>query len=248
MQSVVNGVLTGYHLQNPQAKTTLLILPGWGHTQSEWSTVQSLLPQTVRSLVLDLPGFGSSQALPGQPSVPEYSQFVFDFIKKQKLKNFSLLGHSYGGQVALDLALRHPKLIRHLLLLSPAVIRDNQPSTKSSLVSLLKPIKNVFPSFLKDHYLRHFASSDYYHSNKYQRALLNRILYVDYRHRLKDLKVQTSILWGSEDQTIPDHSRLLAETIPSSDLHILYGQDHNPHLSSPQKLAQLISVLLQDHD
>lgn len=245
MQIVLDGILTSYRIVHPHQKYTILILHGWGQSSQHWQTVLENLPGNISGIALDLPAFGSTSTLPGIPGVGEYSDFVKSFILKLKLKNIVLLGHSFGGQIAVDFSLRYPKLINHLLLLSPACIRQSTPRKKSKIAKAFKPLLKTLSPKVYDYIFYRVASENYLKSTPTQREILNKILYQDYSSKLGDIPIDTSIIWGEKDTTIFNSSKLLAETIPRSRLFVLYGADHSPHLTSTQKFIYLLNTILK---
>jgi len=236
IQMIVDGILTGYIEENAGGKDTLLILHGWRQSSAHWQNTISLLPKDVRALALDMPTFGTTKPLPGKPNVAEYADFVHKFIQKQKLKAVTVLGHSFGGQVAVDLALRYPNDVKKLILVSSACIRNPKPNLRSKIARLIKPITLKMPDYFQKAFIRLMASSDYTKSDPEQRDVLKRILRVDYTDQLKNIKQQSFVVWGTNDKTIPNSSKLISELIPKSVLIPLYGADHNPHLTSLDKL------------
>lgn len=248
MQVVVDGVLTNYTSSNPKAKKTLVILPGWANTSQNWQAVIQNLPENYHYITLDLPGFGQSNFLPGTPNVPEYSDFVVAFIEKLKLNKPLILGHSFGGQVAMELSTRYPEKISSLLLLSPAGIRIKTHYVKARVkfAKLIKSLKKITPTPLYNYLLSKVASKDYLNAHSKQRDILNRILNFDLSTKLNQIKVPTHILWGDQDHVIPYMGKFLAENIPDSKLTVLYGMDHLPHIRKPQEFAQQLSEILDD--
>lgn len=247
MQIVLNGTLTNFLAVNPHQKQTLLILHGWSQSSLHWQTILDNLPPTVAGIALDLPSFGSTQPIPGNPGVPEYTDFVKNFITKQKLKNVILLGHSFGGQIAVDFSLRYSKLISHLILVSPACIRDSRPNQKSQIAKKLKPLINAISPKIYDYLFSLIASKNYLNSTQVQRTVLNKILYQDYSKKLQDITVDTAVIWGDKDTTIENKSKFLVDTIPKSHLYVIYGANHSAQVSSPQKFISLLNHLLKTY-
>ena len=238
MQKVINDILTNYQIVHPQEKHTLLILHGWGQSSLNWQNTLDNLPPGITGIALDLPSFGGTQPLPNNPGVPEYSNFVKSFIDKQKLKNVTLLGHSFGGQIAVDFSLRFPKLISHLILVSPACIRKLHPGKKSQLAKAAKPLLKVLTPGLYDHIFKRIASENYLKSTPTQREILNKILYQDYSSKIKDISIPTSIIWGEKDGiTTTKEAYKINEEIKVSKLEIIPGVGHSPHRKTPEFLA-----------
>ncbi|MBU1200134.1 alpha/beta hydrolase [Patescibacteria group bacterium] len=247
MQKIVNGTLTQYQTTNSKQKNTLLVLHGWGQSGSNWQTIANLLPKNYQIVLLDLPGFGGTEHLPDNPSIPEYTQFVFEFIKKLNLKKPAILGHSFGGQIAINLTAKYPTLLFQLILLSPAGIRNRskKQKLKTRVYKKFKFIKKILPKSIIQLILKQLTSTDYLNASSQHKQILKQIVIQDLTNKLNKITTPTTILWGSEDKEIPYSGKIMANLIPNSKLIVLYGQDHNPHLNKPQDLAQAINQNLK---
>lgn len=94
----------------------VVLLHGQPGTGSDWSAVAARLSADVRSLALDRPGYGSSPLAPG--GFRANARAVLDEIDAQDIEEAVLVGHSYGGGVALATAQLAPQRIRGLVLVS----------------------------------------------------------------------------------------------------------------------------------
>ena len=246
MQKLINHTLTNYQDTNPQQKDIFLILHGWGQSSTHWNKLVSLLPNNYRYVILDLPGFGNTQHLPSNPGIKEYSDFVLSFIHKLKLKNITLLGHSFGGQIATHLVVTHPKTFKHLILLSPSTIRQKTKKLKLKVLIYhqFKFLKKIIPRFLSNPLIKQISSTDYYNSSPQHRSILKKIVNQNLAPSLKKILTPTTIIWGDQDKEIPYQGKFLAENVPQSQLIVLYGADHNPHLLKPEKLSSAIQQSL----
>jgi pimeloyl-ACP methyl ester carboxylesterase len=244
MQLLIDGLLTNYTITNPSARQTLLILHGWGHNQADWQQVAKGVSSDIRVISLDLPAFGSTQPFLDQSGTPTYSHFVRSFIKKLKISSLSILGHSFGGQIAVDYAINYPKGLNHLLLLSPACIRNSKPSLKSQTISAMSRILAPVVPTIKRIVSQTLSSADYAKATPKQKQVLNLILRQDYTQKLHHIQAPTTIIWGTEDHLIPNTSKFLTEKIPNANLVVLYGQGHNPHLEAPDKTICAINDTL----
>lgn len=245
MQTVINGVLTNYEVVNPKAKNIVLLLHGWGQNASLWLPLAKLLSENHCYYLLDLPGFGGTRNLATNSNVPEYTTFVKDFTDKLKLKNFVLSGHSFGGQVACDFTIKYSERVNQLILIDAAVIRTRRLLTKVKIfiAKIFKPIKQIIP-FGLIRQIQKISSSDYAFANDYQKTVLHKILKYNLGAKLHLIKVPTEIIWGSEDRVIPYVGKYLVENIPSARLHVIYGANHSPHLTHPQRLADILCKIL----
>ena len=100
---------------------TVLALHYWAGAGREFDSLRPLLSPDTALLAPNLPGFG------GQPapaefdySVQAYADWVAAYVVRHALTDFTLLGHSMGGKIALALAARRPAGLRRLVLLSPS--------------------------------------------------------------------------------------------------------------------------------
>ena len=100
---------------------TVLALHYWAGAGHEFEALRPLLPPNVQLLAPDLPGFGQQPAPPRfDYSVRAYADWVAAYLTEHRVADFTLLGHSMGGKIALLLAARRPAGLRRLLLLSPS--------------------------------------------------------------------------------------------------------------------------------
>lgn len=110
MFTTINNLKIHYRSQG-QGKP-LLILHGWGRGSQSWqkfldlakSKVNKQQSASLQIIIPDLPGFGQSDYPPEDWSVGDYAEFVWQFLEKLNIKNFYLLGHSFGGRIAIKIA------------------------------------------------------------------------------------------------------------------------------------------------
>jgi len=250
MQTVIDGILTNFLVVNPKAKCDVLVLHGWGHNATLWGPTTQKLDSRYRYTLLDLPSFGATQNLPPNSNIPEFTEFIAKFIAKQKLKKTIVIGHSFGGQIALDLAAHRPNLVENLILIAPAGIRNNNPNTnlKLTLINLfstsLKPLHKFLPFLITPQLKDRLASADYRAASPQNREVLKEIIRYDLSDKLRKITTPTLIIWCELDRELPNFSKTLAHNIKNSRLRILYGSDHNPHLNKAADLAETINHYL----
>jgi pimeloyl-ACP methyl ester carboxylesterase len=102
----------------PQA---IIALHCWAGAGREYDVLRSLLPADTKLFAPDLPGFGAQPA-PAEfnYSVEAYTDWIADYIRQCDATDYTLIGHSMGGKMALALAARRPVGLRRLVLLSPS--------------------------------------------------------------------------------------------------------------------------------
>ena len=100
---------------------TILALHYWAGSGHEFDVLRPLLPPHMQLLAPDLPGFGQQSIPVGFDfSVHAYANWVAAYLQQQQIGEYTLLGHSMGGKIALALAARQPAGLQRLVLLAPS--------------------------------------------------------------------------------------------------------------------------------
>ncbi|MCP5468106.1 MAG: alpha/beta hydrolase [Deltaproteobacteria bacterium] len=122
-----------YKILNPKAKKSLLCLHGWGTNHAIWSGAEKYL-KSYRIIKVDLPGMGKSSynARKVAPSYLNYTtNLICNLLDELSIKDFSILGHSIGGILAVSISNKlNPKAI---LLDSTPLLGGKGVTTKVKL-------------------------------------------------------------------------------------------------------------------
>lgn len=189
---------------------TLLILHGWGPGRGRWlKTAQGLGKLGFSVLLPDLPGFGQTPPPPKPWGVPEYADFLVELLGSSGVKKAVVVGHSFGGQLAVALAFNHPELVEKLILVAPAIIRTR--SLKSRLSALVaKLTKPVFQAILSGRVYQRWqrlayrllASHDYLKTQGVMRETFKKVIAADLSSSLASLSCPLLLIWGDKDRQI----------------------------------------------
>ena len=236
----------------------LLILHGWGGSSTSWLKVQEILAKEgFRVICPDFPGFGKSKTPLKAWEVRDYVSFVNKLIKKtfdDSAEPFFLLGHSFGGRVAIRFAVLNPKKIKRLILCDSAGIKQKWGLKEKIIFRLAKIGNAIFtPKILarfRDKarnlfyiFLRH---RDYVKANGTMKETIKKVLDEDLLPDLSKIKTKTLIVWGEIDKMVPvKYAYVFNKHIKDSELVILSKIGHSPHLEVPQKLAETIIRFLK---
>ncbi|MDB5724099.1 MAG: putative 3-oxoadipate enol-lactone hydrolase [Novosphingobium sp.] len=98
----------------------LVLIHGMAGERHDWDRLISALPTSVPTLCYDLRGFGQSSAQDGVTF--SHTDDLLALLDARGVDQAAILGVSMGGGVALNFALSHPKRVRRLVLISPAII------------------------------------------------------------------------------------------------------------------------------
>lgn len=243
MQTVVSGVLTSYRTFGRGNKKNILILHGWGQSSKNWEYIGRALSKNYNVFLLDLPGFGDS-SIPEAPfNTEDYSNFVRQFIKKIIKRKIILIGHSFGGKIAIKLASKNPADIEKLFLISPSGIESRSVITNLKII-LAKIIKIALfwaPKNFKNLLLQKFGSRDYVNSGEMKETFIKTVkeMVVD---DAKSIRVPTIIIWGENDEEVDlKNSKKLKQLIDISILRVVWGQGHSVNIESPDKLLAILN-------
>jgi len=241
----------------------ILILHGWGSCAKNWEKVEELLKnQGFKVLVPDLPGF--KEATPKKPwSVDDYLQWIKEYVNKflqvqGDIEPFFLLGHSFGGRLAIKFAALYPSKILGLILVDSAGVGQQKSlSLRQKVILKLAKFghfiiflpffgKMIFPFFQKLAYFLAGTRDYYLIKTKVMKETFKKIIAEDLTLYLNKIKVPTLIIWGKKDKIVPVKiGYLIKEKIPLAKLEILPGVGHNPHLEAPQILVEKILSLVK---
>ena len=137
----------GLRLYTGGTGRTVVLLHGLGGSAANWGAVADGLRGSHRILVPDLPGHGGSPAPAARADVGWFADTLAAALAVAEGGPAIVVGHSFGGQVALRLASRHPQLVSALLLVAPSGIRTGARRVRISVAvtTLLRPGRLVAP-------------------------------------------------------------------------------------------------------
>ncbi len=250
MRIIVKGLATEY--ADEGKGQVLLFLPGWMNTFRNFDELTALLASQYRIIRLDLPGFGGgTETPPPDWRVEDYVLFVKDFIEKIGFSPYILVGHSFGGRVAIKGVGQGSLLPSLLVLIASAGITKGRTFRNRALTVLAKIGKLIMyipPFSLWRNQLRkklyRKLGSDYLAAGALSQIYLNTIK-EDLREYARKIVIPTLLIWGNEDRMVPlSDGKLFAEIVKDSQLKILSGVGHSPHSERPEEVARLIRSFL----
>jgi len=264
-----------YDEYGERSKPTLLFLHGFGENRYTWRFLVPKLAQKYHLFLLDLKGFGDSpKSRDGFYSAYDQAYLVNNFIKKKNLKNITLVGRSFGGGVALILALMQKdklieKNIKKMILINSMIYKQNLPSM---MEVLNKPIIGWLGIYLienryivKEGYRYGFfndalipkESIDYaaaylsFPNAKYAYLeTVNQLVPEDLEvleKRYKEITLPTLILWGKQDVAISvKKAYRLNHELPHSQIEIFEKAGHLPQEEVPKLVNKAIEKFMEE--
>jgi len=229
---------------------TLIILHGWQSSKEKWEDVKlELQKQGFNVLIPDLPGFKKEAELSLPFDLDDYVDWLSNYLKDLK-EPFFLLGHSFGGRIAIKFTAMNKDKVLRLILVSSAGLREK--SFKREVLEKIAKVGKKFSSipgfdFLRKAFYKVFVrSSDYLRVQGPMKETFKNIIKEDLTSFLPLISVPTLLIWGSKDRMTPLSSAYkMKGRIKNAELQILKGIGHTPYLESPHLLAKKIIEFLR---
>jgi pimeloyl-ACP methyl ester carboxylesterase len=243
----VQGLRLAYRQRgSARGAAPLVILHGWGASIEAVAGLQEALADERPTFAFDLPGFGQSAVPPAVWGSPEYADCLRQALAALDLKRVALLGHSFGGKLALHLAVGWPTLVERLVLANAAGI-PLPPSAKVRArragYRLGRRLLGRGP--LAERLLHRFGSADYQQAGPL-RPILVRVVNEDVRPLLPRVSAPTLLIWGEYDRETPlAGAAIMEREIPDAGLVVFAGAGHFSYADDLPRFARVAGNFLK---
>lgn len=220
----------------------VVLMHGWGCNLSTVASVAKILEPGMKVYNLDLPGHGQSDEPAEIWGVEKFTELVEKFIRLKGLKDVTLIGHSFGGRIAILLSSRNPELVKKVVLVDAAGIKPRRSPKYYLKVYTYKTLKHLLPALfgknlggeLLDKYRGKAGSADYRNSSPMMRGIMSRCVNEDLKWCMPSIKASTLLIWGSDDTATPlSDAKTMEQLIPDAGLVEFKGCGHYSFLDNP---------------
>jgi pimeloyl-ACP methyl ester carboxylesterase len=251
----------------------VVLLHGLAGSSRTWKDVMPALAESHDVIAPDLLGHGESAKPAGDYSLGAHASGVRDLMDALEVSSATVVGHSLGGGVAMQLAYQHPERCDRLVLVGTGGIgREVSWLLRICTLPLADRVMPVvFPRwfanagsdvsrFLDRHGVRNPRLGEMWRSYSSLSGAENRKAFVRTIRTVIDPGGQTVsaldrlhvaaarptlIVWGEDDGIIPvAHAHVAHEAIPGSSLVVLPGVGHFPHTEAPGALLEALTQFL----
>ena len=235
MKTNIRGVSVNY-IQYGEGDD-ILLLHGWGQNIEMMKFLGDPLSTRFRITILDFPGFGESEEPPHPWTITDYVLVVEDLVKQLNIKRPIVMGHSFGGRVAIKYSSNHP--IEKLVLFGSPCIRLQQELPLSTRI--LKKLKTLpgldkFGEYMK----KYIGSRDYKAASPVMRQTLVEVVNEDLSSFAKQIEEPTLLIWGDNDMEAPvEEAKLLENIMVDAALIVIPGT----HYAYIESLPRVLSIL-----
>lgn len=235
MKIKIDNINVNY-IQYGEGKDVLL-LHGWGQNIQMMKPIGDGLCSNHRITIIDFPGFGESDEPLVSWTIKDYSILVEKIVKELGIKKPIVMGHSFGGRVAIYFSADNP--IEKLVLFGSPCIRAQ--TTLPLSVRILKKLKTLpgldaFGEKMK----KYIGSRDYKAASPIMRQTLVNVVNEDLASYARRIEEPTLLIWGENDTEAPvEGARELEKIMIDAGLIILPGT----HYAYLENLGQVITIL-----
>lgn len=247
-------------IENPGAGNPLLLINGIGATGDLFEPLRAFLGDR-ETIAFDAPGVGGSPAAIYPPTMRGIARVVAGLIHELGHDQVDVLGLSWGGALAQELARRHPDRVHRLILSATMPGWTSLPGRPAAVSILMSParyystdyLRRVAPTLyggiiaehprlLAEHARLREARPPTTVGYFWQLSALRRWTSLPWLHRLRH---RTLVLAGNDDPIIPlPNSRIIAHRIPDGRLHVVHGGGHLFLFTRAEEMAGLIKDFL----
>ncbi len=240
LRSFADGAL--FALVNGTSPSRVLALHGWARRGSD---IASAL-QGIDAIAPDLPGFGASPVPDEVLGAEGYAKAVAPLLDEFDEPPV-LLGHSFGGRVAVCLAAAYPDRVGPLVLTGVPLVRrtlSGRPSLAYRTVKALNRVGIVSDSRLEAEKKRR-GSADYRALSGVMRDILVKVVNESYEDQLRQLRSPVHLVWGEFDGEVPlvvaETARdIMEEAGVEVTLTVVPGVGHLTPVEAPDQLRQAV--------
>lgn len=254
----------------------LLLLHGLGGCTSTWDPVIDDLARDHRVVAMDLLGHGRSSKPRCDYSLAGHANTVRDFMEALDLRAVTVIGHSYGGGLTMQLAYQYPELVASLVLVGTGGLgREVHPSLRVLTMPLAeratavavraagwRPVRAAAQRLTPAKAARSVWVNRLTESVEALSQPGGREAFFQTVRGVIDASGQrltaaqrlfrlgpkpTLAIWGSADSIIPPHHIETLNSIEHGHAHVLEGAGHFPHFDQPAEFLAVLREFLASH-
>lgn len=215
----------------------VVLLHGWGQNIEMMKPIGDRICNNHRVTIIDFPGFGESME-PTEPwDISKYSLMLEELIKKLKIKKPVVIGHSFGGRVAIKYSSNNP--IEKLILFgSPCIRTENELSLTVKILKKLKTLPGM--NTIGEKMKKYIGSRDYKNATPIMRETLVNVVNEDLSSYARQIEEPTLLIWGENDTEAKlEDAKELEKIMIDAALIVLPGT----HYAYLENLGQVINIL-----
>jgi len=236
-----------------QQGEVIILLHGWGTDLSSFDPIANELEEKFKIYKLDFPGFGKSDPPQTVWGVEDYTKFLEKFVLENNISDPIIIGHSFGGRVALLYSSRNN--VKKLILFDAAGVKPKRPLKYYIKVYSFKLFKKILPVIIGktkadekiNQYRKQAGSSDYNNAVGIMRNILVKVVNEDLKHVMPNIKAPTLLIWGEHDTATPvSDAKIMEKLIKDSGLVVIKNAGHFSFLDKTYDVNLIVGSFLKN--
>ena len=215
-----------------------------------------LLGRHAEIIAPSSPGFGHSPRPPDFDTIYDLVHLYLALLEQLPYDKLDLVGLSFGGWLAAEIAVACGHRLRRLVLVDPVGIKIGDRETRDIL-----DVFNLNPSVVRRRTWHDEKKAPDYdqmsdeelivHARNWEALCLyawNPYMYnPQLKHWLRHIRVPSLVLWGAGDGVVtPDYGRAYSRLIPGSRFELIEAAGHHPELEQPERFAARVAAFLAE--
>jgi 2-hydroxy-6-oxonona-2,4-dienedioate hydrolase len=245
----------------------VICIHGAGPGASSWSNFSNNVEEFAREhrvLLVDMPEYGKSAKIHiGFPKLTNLARIMRDFMDALNIERADVVGNSFGGQVALKMAIDYPDRIGHIVMIGSAPVIHSlfSPMPVEGVKLIGSYYREAGPSVEK---MRKLLTTLVYDASRitdevvqarYEASIDPETVRVhsmaapqkqDLTAELGQCKAPTLVVWGMDDRAgALDVGLLMTRHIPNAQMHIFGKCGHWAQVEHAEEFTQLVLGFLK---
>ena len=218
----------------------IILLHGWGTSLKSFENVIDHLSNNYHVWAIDWPGFGNSDEPPRSYGIIDYMAVLRKFITLKEIDNPIIVGHSFGGRVAIKYASSFD--VEKMVLVDSAGIKPKRNLWYYIRIYLFKLLKLL-------HIKLNLGSVDYKASSNLMKGTLSKVVNEDLKTDMESIRCPTLLIWGENDLvTEISDGKTMEGIIKNSGLAIIPSSGHYPFLDNPAYFLLVLDSFLSSDE
>lgn len=227
--------------EEPGGGWPVIFVPGLGVSAPSMLPTARLLTGERQVFAVDLPGHGKSERPSSPLDLEAYAEVLAAWLKALDFERAVWVGHSFGAQVLVELAIERPDIVGRLVLVSLTV--DPEARTMASqLARLLLDATREPPALLR------LLARDYLRTGFRTMLRNGRLAICDQvEKKLSSIQAPTLLVCGARDPLVPERwAEQMARLVPLAKLVVIQGAPHAVQYASPVDVARNVQEFLRE--
>lgn len=228
----------------------VLLIHGWDGSIDSLAELQAELSRKYKVYNLEYPYHGSLKNINLVLNLEVFADYVKSFIDEQELKSLIIVGHSFGGKIAIKLLSKYPAIAKKLVLINASGLRPKNSIKKlfwGAISTVSRPVTSLglfnIPKKLVYKFI--IREGDYLNTTKEKRETFVKVINEHIDNVVGRIKLPTLILWGKNDTYTPLWmGEKFNKLIKNSKLVVL-DASHSLPIKFPKEVAEEITQWIE---